>query len=155
MAREFDPQDVLSQPLMAMLATTCADGPRTAPVWFIWEDGAIWMLGTVDGSSVRRVAQDPRVAVEVVQFDLAAGVLLHLGLRGRATVEPCESTRFKRLLAKYLGADAAAWNPWFIENVAQIDNPDGRMIRLLPDSLFTNNVSYFQSGPALNWPPVE
>ena len=31
-------------------------------------------------------------------------------------------------------------------------DPDGRLIRLAPDSVFTNNVSYFLNGPDLSWP---
>jgi hypothetical protein len=60
--------------------------------------------------------------------------------------------RFRRLLTKYLGPEEAAWNPWFVREVARIDDPGGRMIRLDPDSVFTNNVSYFRTGPALAWP---
>lgn len=60
-------------------------------------------------------------------------------------------SRFKRLLAKYLG-DEKSWNPWFIENIAMIDSPTSRFIKMKPDSFFTNNVSYFRSGPDLVWP---
>lgn len=152
MAQAFDPEALLSAPLMANLATTCAEGPRNAPVWYVWEHGALWMLGHRDGASVRRLTADPRCAVEIVRFDNAAGILLHLGLRGRATVVPMDAARFRRLLAKYLGPDQGAWNPWFIDNVARIEDPDGRMIRLAPASFFTNNVSYFRTGPELAWP---
>ena len=149
MGTPFDPETVLGRPLMASLATLCPEGPRNAPVWFVWEGGALWMPGSAKGSSVRRIEADPRCAVEIVEFDAAAGVLLHLGLRGRASVEPMDPARFRRLLARYLGPDEAAWNPWFIERIACIDDPGGRLIRLAPDSVFTNDVSYFRTGPAL------
>jgi general stress protein 26 len=153
MAQRFDPADVLTMPLMASVATVAEDGaPRNAPMWFIWEEDAIWLLGTRTTSTVKRLQHDPRCAIEIVHFDNEAGVLLHLGLRGRATVEPMLPERFRRLLQKYLGEEAH-WNPWFIENVAAIDDPDGRLIRLRPDSFFTNNVSYFRTGPELAWPP--
>ncbi|WP_245446026.1 pyridoxamine 5'-phosphate oxidase family protein [Mesorhizobium kowhaii] len=153
MPRTFDPDDVLSRPLMANLATVSADGaPRNAPVWFIWEDGAIWLLGSSDGSAVKHLLRDPRCAVEIVHFDNNAGILLHLGLRGAATIEPMSPDRFNRLLHKYLGPEAS-WNEWFIDNVAQIEHPDGRMIRLAPVSIFTNNVSFFRTGPDFAWPP--
>ena len=35
---------------------------------------------------------------------------------------------------------------------ARIDDPEGRLIRMAPDSFFTNNVSYFRTGPDLAWP---
>lgn len=152
MGRPFDPEALLARPLMATLATSGEDGPRNAPVWFLWEEATLWMLGRHEASSVRRLGRDPRCAVEIVHFDAAGGVLLHLGLRGSAAVCPMDPSRFRRLLAKYLGPDEAGWNRWFVDTVARIDDPDGRMIALSPDSVFTNNVSYFRSGPALAWP---
>ena len=152
MGQDFDPGAVLSMPLMANLATVSPDGPRNAPVWFVWEEGALWMLGSAGGHSVLRLQADPRCAVEIVHFDNAGGVLLHLGLRGVAEVWPMDPAQFRRLLCKYLGPDEAAWNPWFIADVAAIEDPDGRLIRLVPDSVFTNNVSYFRTGPGLAWP---
>jgi hypothetical protein len=150
--RPFDPDLLLDLPLMANLATVSDDGPRNAPVWYIWEDAALWMLGNEGSSSVQRLLRDSRCAVEIVHYDNARGVLAHLGLRGRATVEPMSPPRFRRLLGKYLGPDETSWNPWFIATVAQIDDPEGRFIRLAPDSVFTNNVSFFRSGPDLAWP---
>lgn len=152
MATEFDPDRVLSRPLMVMLATRCSDGPRMAPMWFIWEDGALWMPSSDTSSSARRLADDPSAAAEIVDFDAERGILLHLGLRGEASVVPMDADRFRRLLARYLGPDPAGWNPWFIDTVACIDDPAGRMIRLKPDTIFTNNVSFFRTGPELAWP---
>jgi hypothetical protein len=118
----------------------------------LWEDGALWLPSSTTGSSVRRLGADPSAAVEIVQFDNPGGVLLHLGLRGRAEVLAMEPPRFKRLLAKYLGPREADWNGWFIDEIACIDDPNGRWIRLRPDSVFTNNVSFFRSGRDLAWP---
>ena len=149
MPTPFDPEDVLRLPLMAMVGTVSEDGaPRIAPVWFAWEEGALWMLSDEDGSSARRVAQDPRVSVEIVEYDNAGGVLRHLGLRGRAEVRPMDPALFRRLLRRYLGPQEN-WNPWFIENVARIESPTGRLIRLAPSSVFTNDVSFFRTGPEL------
>ena len=152
MARAFDPEVVLAMPLMANLGTLSQSGPRNAPVWFLWEGGALWMLGSAGGCTLCRLQADPRCAVEIVHFDNPGGVLLHLGVRGVGQVLPMDAGRFRRMLAKYLGPDQAAWNPWFIANIAAIDDPDGRLIRLEPDSVFTNNVSYFRTGPELAWP---
>ena len=133
---------------MANLATLCPDGPRNAPVWFAWEEGALWMLGSAEGASVRRIEAGPRGAVEVVAFDVAAGILMHLGLRGRGSMGPMDPARFPRLLARHLGLDEATWNPWLIERIARIDDPDGRLIRRAPESVFTDDVSCFRTGPA-------
>lgn len=152
MPRPFDPDLILHLPLMANLASLAPEGPRNAPVWFLWEEGALWMPGGADGSTIRRLAADPRAAVEIVHYDNQAGTLAHLGFRGRASVGPMEPDRFRRLLSKYLGADETGWNPWFIDTIATIDDPDGRLIRLVPETTFTNNVSFFRTGPALAWP---
>lgn len=152
MGNTFDPLVLLEQPLMAILSTICPSGPCNSPVWYVWEEEALWMLGSRTGSSVHRLESDRRCAVEIVDFRRDDGILLHLGLRGRASVEPMCPERFRRLLDRYLGPDRSTWNPWFIENIARIEDPDGRFIRLVPESTFTNNVSYFRTGPELAWP---
>jgi hypothetical protein len=53
--------------------------------------------------------------------------------------------------SKYL-ENPENWNAWFTNTVAKIDDPAGRLIRLKPDTTFTNNVSYFKTGPELAWP---
>ena len=144
--------EVLSLPLMANLATVTSDGaPRNAPVWFAWEENAIWMLSEAGASSARRVATNPNVAVEIVHYDNAAGLLRHVGLRGTATVEPMNPALFRRLLHRYLGPEETQ-NDWFVTQIARIDDPDGLLIRLAPDTTFTNDVSYFRSGPTLATP---
>lgn len=146
----FDPEDVLCLPLIACLATSDTEGaPRNAPVWFHWEDGALFMLADEGSSSLRRIEHDPRVAVEIVDYDNARGIMRHLGLRGHASVEQMDEALFRRLLARYLGEDESLWNPWFIENVARLADPTGRLLRLVPDSIFTNDVSFFRTGPEL------
>ncbi len=152
MPTPFDPQVLLNAPLMANLATSSDDGPCNAPVWFIWEDDRLWMLGSNTSRSVHRLEKDARCAVEITKFDNKVGILLHLGLRGEATIEPMNAGRFRRLLQKYLGTDEADWNAWFIETVARIDDPAGRFIVLEPQTTFTNNVSFFQTGPDFAWP---
>lgn len=150
MPRPFDPEDVLCLPLVATLATRAADGaPRTAPVWFQWEADALFMLGDEGSSSLRRIEQDPRVAVDIIEYDNARGIMRHLGLRGRASIEPMGAAVFRRLLSRYLGPDEHLWNPWFIDNVAKISDPAGRLLCLAPDSIFTNDVSFFRTGPDL------
>ena len=150
MTTSFAPEDVLRLPLVANLASCDIDGsPRNSPVWYHWEEGALHMLSDASSSSSRRILNDPRVAVEIIDYDNSHGILRHLGMRGRATVEMMNQALFRRLLSRYLGSDEAGWNPWFIENVARISDPSGRLIRLVPSSIFTNNVSFFRTGPSL------
>ncbi len=147
MAVPFDPLVCLEKPLMAILATVCANGePRSAPVWYIWEQEALWMLSHTEASSLSRIEANPECSVEICDYDNAEGRLLHLGLRGRAEIWPNDPALFRRLLKKYLGAQEH-WNRWFIDEIARIEDEAGRMIRLKPASIFTNNVSYFRTGP--------
>lgn len=149
MPTEFDPNLVLSRPLMANLSTVTPEGhPRNSPVWFAWEDGALWMLSDTSSSSPKRIKANPNVAVEVVDYDNAQGILRHVGLRGTATLHPMDTALFHRLLLRYLGPEPQQ-NQWFIDNVARIDDPNGRLIRLAPTSVFTNDVSIFRTGPSL------
>ena len=150
MAGTFDHEDLLALPLVANLATCDPTGaPRNAPVWYQWDQNALFMLADDSSSSVRRIRDNPAVAVEIVEYDNPRGIMRHLGLRGKASIEPMDPTLFRRLLSRYLGPDESAWNAWFISEVARIDDPAGRLIRLAPDSIFTNNVSFFRTGPRL------
>ena len=155
MGRAFDPDLLLNRPLMAMLATVTSDGkPCIAPVWFAWEDNALWMLSNQDAHSISRIEERPDVSVEIVEFEAESGMLLHLGLRGRAEIRPMDEALFHRLLIRYLGPEDT-WNPWFIENIARIQDPQGRLIRLEPESVFTNDSSYFRTGPDFASPSAE
>lgn len=152
MGHDFKPELLFEMPLMGVLSTMSVEGPRNAPVWYAWEEDALWMLGSATTSSVKRLRRDPRCAVEILHYDNKGGVLAHLGLRGSATIEPNDPDRFRRLLRRYLDADPEAWNAWFIDTIARIDEDTGRFIKLIPDSVFTNNVSYYRTGPEVAWP---
>jgi len=97
---EFDPVDMLAKPLLAYLATGSPDGPRSSPVWFLWENGTLWLIGNEEDSFPRRLRAEPRCAVSVVDFDVARGILRHVGIRGRAEFLPMDHGRLYRLLAR-------------------------------------------------------
>jgi hypothetical protein len=135
-----DIDQVLARPLMAHLATSSADGPRDSPVWFLWEDGAVWLIGNHRDSFPRRIERDGRCAIGVVDFDLTHGVLLHVGMRGVAEVVPLDPARLQGLLSRYLGTDPARWNADFRHRV--IDKLD-LMVRFVPSSIVARDQSYF------------
>jgi hypothetical protein len=83
----FDLDSFLARPLIAHLATGSADGPRESPVCYLWEEGAVWLVGTSSDSFPRRIKDEPRCAIGLVEFVLQRGLLLHVGMRGTATVE--------------------------------------------------------------------
>jgi hypothetical protein len=146
MRRDFDPDLVLDKPLMAHLATSSPDGPRASPVWFHWEDRAIWLIGTSRDSFVRRLQAESRCALSIVDFDVQRGILRHIGIRGSAQIQAMDRERLQRLLRRYLGSDEAAWNEWFIAHVAE---PLDVMIEVTPHTMVAKDVSFFKTGPDL------
>ena len=139
---DFDLDAFLAQPLMAHLATASEAGPRDSPVWFLWEDGAIWLVGNTRDTFPKRIERDARCAVGSVQFDLARGLLRHVGIRGVGAVERLDHDRLKRLLRRYLGDDETAWNRDF--NASVIDRLE-LMIRIQPTSILARDQSYFSN----------
>ena len=148
--RDFDVDSFLARPLMAHLATCGEAGPCETPVWFLWEDGAIWMIASSSSSFPKRLQRDPKAAIGIVDFDLERGVLRHLGLRGVATVESVDVERRTRLIRRYLGSQEQ-WDPWFREAV--IDRQD-LMVKFIPATAVARDQSYFRSGNATNGIPT-
>lgn len=144
MALDFDVDDFLRQPLVAHLATASPDGPRESPVWFLWEAGELWLVGNQRDSFPKRLRDEPRCAVGVVDFDLARGRLRHVGIRGTGSVEALDHGRLSRFLVRYLGNDPTLWNQSFRARV--IDRLE-LMIRIHPLSIVARDQSYFASGP--------
>ena len=139
--RSVDLDDVLARPLFAHLATASEQGPRSSPVWFLWEDESIWILADRAASSFeKRIERDPRCAISVVDFDPSTGRVHHVGMRGRATVEPFDPERAKRLLSRYLDGPTDAWDPMFAKVLA---NPDDHVfVRFDPETVVARDQSY-------------
>lgn len=148
---DFDPAEMLAKPLMAHLATSSPDGPRDSPVWFLWEEGAIWLIANSEDSFPVRLRAEPLCAIGIVEFDVTRGILRHIGIRGRADILPMDEARLRRLLERYLGPAPGEWNEWF---TTQIVEPLDLMIRIMPASTIARDMSYFKTGPAFATPTV-
>ncbi|WP_410609618.1 hypothetical protein [Amycolatopsis sp. lyj-109] len=61
------------------------DGPTVRPIWYLWEDGAFWILSGSWSRLPALVRERPRIAL---------------------SVDVCE---------RYLGADEERWDPRFRE----------------------------------------
>lgn len=144
--KDFEIDPILARPLMAHLATVEQGEPRESPVWFIWEEMSLWMFGTLNDSFIKRLQHEPRCAVGIVDFDLQKGILQHVGIRGIAELSDIDQTRLLRFLAKYLGDDKNAWNPWFVKHIAE---PLNAMVRVCPKTIVAKDVSFFKTGPHL------
>ncbi|MFF0744938.1 pyridoxamine 5'-phosphate oxidase family protein [Streptomyces sp. NPDC004111] len=99
----FDVDAFLRQPLTARIAT---GGPTVRPVWYLWEEGAFWILTGRWARLCDRVKDDPNVALVVDECDLATGLVRQVVARGRAELVPFDVPRGRRKLARYLGPDA-------------------------------------------------
>ncbi|HWT01385.1 MAG TPA: pyridoxamine 5'-phosphate oxidase family protein [Pyrinomonadaceae bacterium] len=136
--------DVLARPLFAHLATSSEAGPRESPVWFMWEEGALWIIGNYRTDSFpKRVERDPRCAVGVVDFDAATGLVLHVGFRGRGSLSPHDGERMKRLLGRYMGAEEN-WDSRFVEI---LDDADYIFVRFEPETAVVRDQSYQLNTP--------
>jgi hypothetical protein len=144
--QDFDIEEFLNRPLFAHLAALGEAGPCETPVWFSWEDGALWIIATSKGSFARRLLKDERAAIGIVDFDLKRGFLQHLGMRGVATVLPMAVDRRTRLVTRYLGNEAT-WNSWFKANVVERQDV---LVKFVPDTVFARDQSYFRRGDPTN-----
>jgi Pyridoxamine 5'-phosphate oxidase len=143
--RTVDVEEFLSRPLFAHLATASPRGPRESPVWFLWDDGALWIIGSrATDTFPMRIEQDSRCAVGIVDFDCAAGRVHHVGFRGRATVEPFDADRVRRLLSRYLGEDQSTWDDRFRRTL--MGQEAEVLVRFVPETAVARDVSYDAPG---------
>jgi hypothetical protein len=141
--RGVDLEEFLARPLFAHLATASEHGPRESPVWFLWEDNAIWIIGSRESDTFpARVEADARCAIGIVDFDRTAGLVHHVGMRGRATVEPFDPNRARRLLTRYLGADERTWDQRFSTTVTEPDYEHAVLLQFVPETVIARDVSY-------------
>lgn len=138
-----DPLDqVLAQPMFCFLAMVSEAGdPRISPLWYLWEDDAIWIIADRDRTYTTRVANHPETAVAVVDFDVETGRVVHIGMRGEAALEPLEDTRVERLLQRYLGAETEAWDEGFHD----LSHDRWQFIRFTPRTVVARDQSFTPS----------
>jgi len=131
--------DLLSRPLFAHLATASDEGPRESPVWFLWEEGALWIIGNRRTDTFpRRVEREPRCAVGIVDFDPETGLVQHAGFRGRACLTAHDPERMERLLGRYMG-ERNTWDPRFIEI---LEDEEYILVRFEPETAVVRDQSY-------------
>jgi PPOX class probable F420-dependent enzyme len=94
----------LGKPRIGRLATIRRDGaPHIAPVWFMFEDGALLVLTDRGSQKHRNIERDPRVEFCVDEEQPPYHTVI---VRGRATVEEPRGAAWRLALAvHYLGAD--------------------------------------------------
>ncbi|MEU5834706.1 pyridoxamine 5'-phosphate oxidase family protein [Streptomyces diacarni] len=149
---DFDVDAFLERPLTARVAAHGATGPTVRPTWFLWEDGAFWILTGPWARLLPLVRKEPRVALVVDECDLATGLVRQVIGRGAAEVVPFDVPRGRRKLSRYLGSDEAGWDERFVRYLR--DDPEQRgtvWLRLCPDRLVAKDLSYVPSGSGIPW----
>ncbi|MDT0345186.1 pyridoxamine 5'-phosphate oxidase family protein [Streptomyces litchfieldiae] len=141
-ARKFDVDAFLAQPLTARVAT---GGPRPTvrPTWFLWEDGAFWILTGPWARLLGHVRTAPAIALVVDVCEPATGLVRQVIANGRAEVLPFDVPRGRRKLSRYLGPDEDAWDERFRHYLYEDPARIGTIwLRLRPDSLVAKDLSY-------------
>ncbi len=134
---DFDVDEFLARPLTARVAT---HGPTVRPTWYLWEDGAFWILSGPWSRLPDRVRSSPRLALTVDVCELDTGVVRQVVASGDAVIEPFDIPRGRRKLARYLGADETRWDPRFR---AYLHGEPGTLwLRLPPSRLGASDLSY-------------
>jgi hypothetical protein len=132
-------EDILTRPLFAHLATASDAGPRESPVWFLWEDGALWIIGNYETDTFpKRVEREPRCAIGIIDFDASTGLVQHAGFRGHAHLMPHDPARMERLLSRYMGG-VEHWDSRFVEILGDADYI---FIRFEPETVVVRDQSY-------------
>lgn len=89
------------------LATNGANGfPVLTPLWFAWMEGALWAAVQPSTAIARALARDPKCA-----FEISRETPPYQGVRGRGHAEatPEGLSVLRRLLSRYLGEGAPAF----------------------------------------------
>jgi len=102
-------QKFLSQPLIARLAIVRANGtPQVSPMWFLYEDGVMYMSTRPERAKVKHLKANPQVAVvvDVMESPLKNKVVTLEGTAEIQTTGVKEMTT--KIYKKYMGEEGAA-----------------------------------------------
>jgi hypothetical protein len=138
-SKNLDLDEFLSHPLYAFLASDSPSGSCCSPVWFLWEEEKVWIISVKGDSFSKRVAQQPKCAISIVDWDRASGKSIHAGLRGIANVQEFDPLRAERLLNKYLGNDKSQWNARFLDFQS---DPENVFVCFVPEKVVLRDQSY-------------
>lgn len=139
-SENIDLDEFMAKPLFAHLATIGDSGPADSPIWCIWQKDFLWICTDIKrGSFGKRIQQDKRCAIGIVDFDVRTGKLHHVGFRGTAEVVDFDTTIGDEIFAKYLGPNKDTWPEWF---KVFLQGPDARLIQFTPNTVVIRDGSY-------------
>lgn len=130
-------QAFLARPLLGRLATASPDGqPHVVPVWFLLEDGFVWVSSFQSTRKVIDLERNPKCAI-VVDIEQGREALTAVVIEGRAELirAPFAEVRQRaqRIYAKYLGAEGALAP----EPQGWLDSPENLLIKITPTRVKT------------------
>ena len=135
-----DVESFLRRPLVARVAT---NGPALRPVWFVWEESALWWITDATSGLARRLLSGDNDIVAVIDScDLNTGEVIAVSIRGTAEVVPLDRARAFRKFKKYLGSDVDTWDPGLL---ASVDVSTTRLVRLRPEKVIAKDMSFTAS----------
>ena len=129
--------EFLTRKLIGRLATALPDGqPHVVPVWFLWDDGAIWISSYRSTRKVIDIERNNKCAI-VIDIEKADGGLTAVMLEGTSELVDTPvinvKERIERIYIKYLGndgvleADPQTW----------LNSPENVLIKLTPTRMKT------------------
>jgi hypothetical protein len=140
---KFELDEFLSRPLVLHVSTTSTEGARNSVFFFLWEEGAFWMILEEGYNTVQaRVRADPRVALGIVDFDPSAGFLQHVSVRGHASLEPWDDDRAGRLLDRYYGRLEGYSAPPHMPGTKTRGSRPMTFLKVLPESVMMRELGY-------------
>ena len=99
----------LARPIIARIATVRANGsPQLAPMWFLYEDGVVYMSTRTYAAKVKHIEKNPRVAVVIDEMvaPLKNKVVTIEGTAEIVTTGVKETTT--KIYHKYAGVEGSA-----------------------------------------------
>jgi nitroimidazol reductase NimA-like FMN-containing flavoprotein (pyridoxamine 5'-phosphate oxidase superfamily) len=135
----FDVDAFLARALTARLAT---NGPTVRPVWFLWEEGAFWIMTGPWAHWFTRMAADPLIALVVDTCDTAGGEILQVIAHGKVDLRAWDIERGRRLLVRYLGEDEPNWPQNYRAYLADTPIEGLTWVRLAADKIITSDFSF-------------
>jgi PPOX class probable F420-dependent enzyme len=98
-------KELLASRIPARLAYVAIDGtPRVLPIWFHWDGRELVMATAPNAAKLKAIAQNPKVAVTIDDYDPQNKVLL---IRGTARIETVDGVAWEYAQAaeRYMGSE--------------------------------------------------
>lgn len=139
MSLEISPeaQAFLARPLLGRLATASPDGqPHVVPVWFLLEDGFLWVSSFQSTRKIIDLERNPKCAL-VIDIEQGKESISAVAIEGRAELIrapfPEVRQRAQRIYAKYLGPEGALAR----EPQSWLDSPENLLVKIMPTRVKT------------------